>query len=326
MLFLAVTACAGLGWQAAELRDHPLVGHIWDARAGRFVEEAEVFARLPGARFVLLGETHDNPDHHRLQERVLNEVLKAGGRPALVMEQFDTTEQSAMDEALRAPGRSADGIAGAGKLNRRGWDWPLYEPLVALALEYDLPVVAANLSRQESRQVVAAGFDALGPVRQAVLGLEAVWSEARQARVAQAISGGHCGHAPGDMLPGLVRSQRARDAVMASAIAAQRERGAVAIIGRGHSRADVGVPIYLANQAPGVPVLNIAFAEVDEDTLDPRRYAAYSDASEEAPLYDYVWFTPREARPDPCAGLSAEKLRGRPPAKPTEPKAGAGES
>src|SRR4051794_21542665 len=48
-------------------RAQPLAGRIWDAQARDFLDEGSVMLRAERARFVLLGEKHDNPEHHRLQ-------------------------------------------------------------------------------------------------------------------------------------------------------------------------------------------------------------------------------------------------------------------
>ena len=78
-------ACALLApteWQARVERHHPLVGRVWAVGARRFITPETLGAELDRAPFVLLGEKHDNPDHHRLQARILQELSAAGRRPA----------------------------------------------------------------------------------------------------------------------------------------------------------------------------------------------------------------------------------------------------
>src|SRR5690349_16481807 len=74
--FRALAACAALGAcsHAMVLEHHPLAGKIWDVRAGAFVSQRDLLARLPSAPQVILGETHDNPEHHRLQRVVLDSL------------------------------------------------------------------------------------------------------------------------------------------------------------------------------------------------------------------------------------------------------------
>src|SRR5437764_11841128 len=96
---LAIVACA----HEVPLKEHPLVGRTWDARAGAFVSADDVFTRAARARHVILGETHDNPEHHRLQRHALDALAARGGARTLAMEQFDTEHQAAI-EAARAKG------------------------------------------------------------------------------------------------------------------------------------------------------------------------------------------------------------------------------
>ena len=56
-----------------------LAGRVWDARAERYIAPEELFQRAAQTRHVLLGETHDNAEHHRLQLRML-EALAASVR------------------------------------------------------------------------------------------------------------------------------------------------------------------------------------------------------------------------------------------------------
>jgi uncharacterized iron-regulated protein len=235
---------------------------------------------------VLLGEIHDNADHHRLQEDVLAAMLQAGRSPSLAMEQFDREHQAALD-AVRAQGvRDPERVADAGRFDRKGWNWPLYRPLLSRALAAHLPVLAANVSREDARALVKAGAPAPGL---------ALADPALRASLEQDIVDGHCGYRPpAPVLAGMVEAQRARDAQMAAVLAALDARGAVLIAGAGHARRDRGAPAYLPADARE-RTLAIAFVEVEAGETEPR--AGY------AALYDLVWFTPRAERPDPCKGF-----------------------
>ena len=52
---------------SGKTRENALVGEIWQPASGSKVDARSLFAALTRADFVLLGEQHDNPDHHRLQ-------------------------------------------------------------------------------------------------------------------------------------------------------------------------------------------------------------------------------------------------------------------
>jgi uncharacterized iron-regulated protein len=304
LLLAALAVAAGCAGPRLELGDAPLAGRAWDARARRFLERGEVERRIAAADCALLGETHDNPEHHRIQLALLRSAVAAGRRPALAMEQLDVDRQAAVDRAL-ADAPTPETIAKDAQVSS-GWEWPLYAPLVELAVDERLPLVALNLPRSRTGVIVKEGLAAvLGEGEIARLALDRTWNAARQAALEREIVEGHCGDA-GPIVARLVDVQRAKDAVMADRILAHRDRGVVAILGRGHARADLGVPLYLAARAPRLAIVTLGMVEIES----PGRAAP--DYDEAAPgRFDIVWFTPRARRPDPCAGF-----KGVPPPRP----------
>jgi uncharacterized iron-regulated protein len=281
---------------------HPLSGKIWDVRQQRFIPESELLTKLGATDFVLLGEVHDNPEHHAHQAAVLSSLVLRGRRPALAMEQFDREHQPAIDAAL-ARGATTEGIALAGHLDRKGWQWKDYEPLVRIAVSARLPVVAANLSRGTGRAVAAVGFESLEP-SPAVLALTSVWTTAREEVLVRTIVDGHCGQLSPENASPMTRAQRARDAIMADAMVGHRATGAVLIAGAGHVRRDTAVPLYLRARAPDASIVTVAMTEVQAGTDDPAAYKTSAAEGATEPVFDYLWFTPRFEREDPCAGFT----------------------
>lgn len=206
---------------------------------------------------------------------MLDALAARGEQRLLAMEQFDTGYQAAIN-AAQVRGADAEAIADAGHFDRRGWNWPLYRPLVEFALAHGWPLVAANLSRTEARAIVA------DPAR---AGLPRAPANVKAA-LERDIIDGHCGAAPeAQRLAGMVAAQRARDARMAALL----QSPSVLIAGAGHARRDRGVPLYLHDSE----LLSVAFVEVEPGKSSARDYV--DDAS-----YDYLWFTARAAREDPC--------------------------
>ena len=202
--------------------------------------------RLSGNAIVLLGEVHDNAEQHRLRLATLRRAMARGWRPAIAMEQFDADRQADIDRARRErPGDAAYLVAQAAPPSS-GWEWLYYGPVVALALEYDLPLIAANLPRATTRRLVQTGYaEALGADRAAELGLTRPVADDWRAAQEQAVDEGHCGALPAAALPGMARAQLARDALMAGLIARHADRGVVLLAGNGHVRRDIGVPRWL---------------------------------------------------------------------------------
>jgi uncharacterized iron-regulated protein len=244
--------------------------------------------RLAGDAIVLLGEVHDNAEQHRLRLGVLRRAFAAGWRPAIAMEQIDRERQADVERARRErPGDAQHVIDLAAP--EAGWQWDFYRPYVALALEYDVPLVAANLSSADARRIargsLADVFDTAGLVR---LGLDRPIASDWQAAQEREIDAGHCHALPRTSWPAMARVQFARDAVMAEALRAHAPRGVVLLAGNGHVRRDLGVPRWLAAEEQG-RALAVGYLEEGDEPL--------------AAAFDAVVVTARAERPDPCAAF-----------------------
>ena len=234
-------------------------------------------AATDNLRLWLLGEVHDNATHHALRLDTFKALLAGGARPALLMEQFDRERQADIDRIRAArPAPNADAlIAAAG--GAKQWNWAFYRPFVQLALEYDLPLLAANVSRQDARGVMtqglaASGFDAAVP------------PDIAQAH-ALAIEGSHCGQIDRAMANRMADAQVARDQFMAKLVEANASRGVVLLAGNGHVRIDIGAPRWLS---PAARKQSVAIG-----------YLESGNAPEAA--FDRVVVTPPQPREDPCA-------------------------
>jgi uncharacterized iron-regulated protein len=302
---LAGGACAspsGAPWETTLGQSHRLTGRIWDVHAQRFIDEGALVRRLAAADFVLLGEKHDNPDHHRLQARLVNALVAAGRRPSVAFEMLGADDEPAITRYLASAPADAAGLGAAVQWERSGWpDWKLYQPIADAAVRAHVPVVAADLSGAMLtglRRQGAAALDRAFALRHT---LDRPAPPDLRAAMAAELDAAHCGQAPKAALDRMILIQRARDAWMADRLSDQGQ--AVLIAGSGHVRRDRGVPTYLAQRAPAARVASVAFVEVAEGETEPARYGERFGA--ERPPFDYVWFTPRLDDEDACARFRA---------------------
>ena len=282
--------------------DHPLAGKIWDMRSHSFMDESTLIARINLSNVLLLGEVHDNVMHHELQQKLLQARIDSGAKPALMMEQLDAASQPILDQALA-------GIKSEEVLNNvtalvKFSDWQFYKPLLSIAVNNRLPIIAANVPNQYLQPVIWKGYSAYDAEELKRLKVEAVWNEQRQNYLAANMGGAHCDQLRDELRLGLTRSQRLRDALMADSAISSLSRGVVGIVGSSHARRDIGLPLYFAARDPSARVFSIGFVEVTDHT-DPKAYNADS-ATGEAP-FDVMWFTPRMEREDPCANFVKPK-------------------
>lgn len=301
----------GPPWLSERGREHPLAGRIWRPAEERFVTLEEALGELAGARFVLLGEKHDNPDHHRIQAWVLAQLIAGGRAPAVAFEMFTTAQQSALDEHLAAHPGDAAGLGPAVGWADSGWpDWSYYQPIAQAALDGGAPILPANLPRAKLREVSKEGIAALGPQQVGALGLERPMPAELRELMREEIIESHCRQLPESMIGPMVTVMATRDAFMADVLrrgaALPGRDGAVLIAGKGHARNDLATPYHLRRLAPGEAVVSLGLVEVIDDEADAAAYGAKFGA-EDLP-FDLVWFTARAAREDPCQAF-AEQLR-----------------
>jgi uncharacterized iron-regulated protein len=288
-------------WRSTVNADHPLAGRIWAVRDQRFLAPAELAEAAAKADFVLVGEVHDNPDHHRLQAWIVTQMAAQGRRPAIVLEMIDAGQQAALDAHIQGKGQ-AEGLGAAIGWEKSGWPaWAEYQPIAEAALAARLPLKAGSPTREETRTVGKMGLSALAAERFEGLSLSDRFSDHLQQALLDELFASHCELMPESSLVPMSGVQRFRDAVMADRMMAAGEAGAILIAGNGHVRTDRGVPWYLARRAPGKSTVVIVLAETDAALQTPEGYAPRDPDGN--PAADYVWFTPAAAREDPCEAL-----------------------
>jgi uncharacterized iron-regulated protein len=261
-----------------------------DGPTGAPVATAELLRRVGTADLVLLGEVHDDPVDHAMRGALLRAF--ASRHPAVVFEQFTATEGPI---APPARGDSLIGWLDRNGFDRRGWRWPLHEPVVSAALAVARSIWGSNISREALTGVVMGGEAAAPePLRQ--LMARAPLDSATTAALDHEIIEGHCNRLPATMIPGMRLAQEVRDAAMTRALLGAGADGpAWLIAGNGHVRSDLAVPRILARVAPGKRVLVVGWLEREEDGSAPE--------AAERQRYDLVVVTPRISRPDPCLSL-----------------------
>ncbi len=289
-------------WSSEHLPDHPLAGRIYQPGSGRFISPSALIAALGRADIVLLGEKHDNADHHRLQDWVLRALIAKGRRPAVAFEMFTADKAPVIAAHLAKNPKDAAGLGPALGWSKTGWpDWRHYRPIAQAALDSGLSLIAANLPRPLVRKIAREGLAALAPALRARLGLERPFDEGIADAMATEIVDAHCGMLAPERAGRFVDIQRARDAHLARSLAdaaAGGADGAVLITGGGHARTDRGVPMHLATMAPGRSVAALAMVEVTRGENVAETYARRYGAKRLP--FDFVWFTARHDVRDPC--------------------------
>lgn len=274
----------------------PASVQVYDVASGASLTAAQLQRRLQAADAVLLGELHDNPEHHRTRAA----LLQAAPTAVPVFEHF---ARAAAPLPRPSAGETREAWLDRTGFDREGWNWPLHAPLVDAAIAGPRPMHGTNLSREAVRDVVRKGAAAAPPALAALVAAAPLDSAARAGLDADLVAG-HCGQLPASMIPGMRDAQVVRDAAMAEAmLAARREGQPWLLAGNGHVRRDLAVPRLLAVAAPRWRVTAVGFVErgADGGVPAPQTFAG---------RYDLIVVTGAPAaRPDPCAGLRGRTTR-----------------
>ncbi|MGE1177773.1 ChaN family lipoprotein [Pseudomonas sp. BW7P1] len=255
----------------------PVSGEILDLRTGAAMTSQELLARLGKPARVIIGEQHDNADHHAVQLWLLQNLGEKRAQGSLLLEMLTPDQQARVDGVRHAPKPPAD--LAVELAWQDGWDWNLYGPIVRFAFTQSYPLLSANLDDTEIR-----GFYRKPPILKGERSSVA-WVKNELARQ---ISDSHCGLLPQSQMPAMVAVQQQRDRRMAVRLLAA-PAPALLLAGAFHARKDIGVPLHMLDLgAPEAPtVLKLA-----------------EQGSEVTPaMADYVWFTPATPKPDYCAEM-----------------------
>ena len=304
----APPADAPRAWVSTIAREHPLAGRLWSPERGRFMETGLLAREIVHEEFVILGEVHDNPDHHKLRAEIIaaafgpHAARTSSRPPAVVMEHLRPEQQAVLDR--RAGGDwqpSATELMGALEWPRSGWPAAsLFLPLFEAIVSAKLPLFAGDPSRERIRAVALGGLASLPAEETARLKLGSALPEAMAVAQVKEIETSHCGLIPGSALRSMADAQRLRDAHLAAAMvaAADRHGAAILLTGNGHARRDRGVPFHLARMAGDRKVVVVEIVEVDPAKTDARAYEERGPDGK--PTADFILFTPKAERPDPC--------------------------
>ena len=239
---------------------HPAVWTLLDGDTPRQASAAAVLAAVTKRDVVLLGEHHDEGDHHRWQLQVL--AALHAQRPDMVIgfEMFPRRAQPVLDSWV------AGNLTVKQLLEQSQWEsvWKLpaelYLPLFEFARLNRIPMVALNIDQKLTRTIAEKGWDAVSDAEREGVGRAAEAPSAYRDFLFE-IYGEHAtSHAKDgakaqktdSKFGRFVESQTAWDRAMAEALERHVMPGTtderplvVGIMGSGHIRFGHGVPHQL---------------------------------------------------------------------------------
>ena len=281
VLLLSLSACSAPlpSWQGSEGLADPHLGQVWVTAEQRWITPQALVERLAPAPYVVVGEQHDNPDHHSLQLWLLQRLQAVRPQQSLLLEMLQPAQQA------RVAALKETSLPGDAELQQQldwqpGWDWAMYGPLVRWGLDVPAQLQAANLDR-DTMMALYRSPPPLSPRYSA---------EARQ-QLADTIEASHCGRIKDQQVTAMLAIQQARDQAMAAALA-NAPTPALLLAGNYHARRDLGMPVHWP-QASVAPVI-VQLQGVSAGTLPGPQQT------------DYLWLTPATPERDYCADWESD--------------------
>ncbi|MEF8726804.1 MAG: ChaN family lipoprotein [Accumulibacter sp.] len=240
---------------------------------GESIPANEVLARAAAADVVLLGEQHDDEDHHRWQLQVLAGLHALRPQMIVGFEMFPRRVQPVLDRWV------AGELSAPALLAQTGWEeiWSFpaafYLPLFEFVRINRLPMLALNVDARLTRAIGDQGWDAVPESEREGVGRAAPASSAYRDFLFSVYREHAHGQGGRDSrgFRHFVEAQLNWDRAMAEALAVRLASGqgdgrpplVVGVIGSGHLRHGHGVPHQLRALGVGrvVTLLPLAFAE-----------------------------------------------------------------
>lgn len=277
------------------------VAPVWrvvDTRTGADRPFGRMVARLADTHAVFVGELHDDPQTHRVEEQILIALHRRWRqRTVLAMEMFERDQQTALDRYL-------DNLVDEATFLKSTTVWKNYptdyRPMVEYCRSHRIPVVASNAPVAAVRKVGREGVAALDslPLKERMevaAATMAPMGDTYQRRFFETMQGmGQHGPGGDTMLRRIYEAQCVRDDTMAESVARALagDRRVVHVNGSFHSDAGLGTVARLRWRQPiGVDIAVVKVVPVKGDIrrADPRPMAGEAD---------WLVFVP-DQRPEP---------------------------
>ena len=245
--------------------------------SSRLVQTSARLDALLPADVLLVGEQHDAPAHHDLEQEIISSLASRGLLAAVALEMADAGVSTALLKSSSTDAQARKAL----QWDDAAWPWTAYGPAVMTAVRAGVPVLGANLPRE---QMAASMKDGSLDTR-----LTGPALKAQQ----QGIRSGHCNLLPESQITPMARIQVAKDITMADTVEQLLLPGKTVVLlaGSGHVDRRLGVPQHLRPSLNAKALLLRAGAAADTD---------------QAEAFDGAWATPALPETDYCAGLKAQ--------------------
>lgn len=278
----------------------PIIGDILHIPTGIYVDSATMLEQATRARVVFVGETHDNPASHRLQEQILSALQQNNpGRVALAMEMFTPSQQDVLDSWVAGELSEKEFLKQVNWYGTWHMNFGFYRDLLNLCRDRRIPILALNADDALKKKVGRTPFEDLEQTERDKLPQMDLDDPYQQAMVKAVFADHKMGQAMAD---GFQRVQTLWDETMAENLANHLKSKddsyqVVVIAGGNHVRYGYGIPRRMFRRIPASYLLiGSQELEIQEDKKD--RLMNIEKPNYPMPPYHFLTFTAYEDLPE----------------------------
>ena len=254
---------------APEQKDFLTDGQIYDLHSGKIISSSELLADLATARHLIIGEKHDNAEHHQIELWLIQNLLIQRPQGSVLLEMLTSEQQPRVNQVkcwLKDNPVVRDSRVQELLNWQKGWSWEMYGDIVMQLLRGPYPLLNANIGREQmlalyKKNEFPKGKKSTAPVVQEAL---------RETIIAM-----HEGNLESQQLTSMLSIQQQRDRYMARQLLSAPVPSLL-IAGGYHASKSMGVPLHMEDLATGTHPVVLMLAEKGMNiTVDHA---------------DYVWF------------------------------------
>ena len=271
---------------------------ITDTSTGTSILPSELPKRLGGVRLLLVGESHTDMDSHRIELRVLDELVRSGRRVTIGLEMYPYGAQAALDDWTAGKLTEEAFLEASRWYKNWGYNWLYYRDVFLFARDRRLPLVAINAPREVVSAVRRKGFQNLTAEEAAHIPADVDTKNAEHLRLFKASFGPSGFHTGMDdaAWQSMLDAQCTWDATMGfHAVQPLRTDSdpkaiVVVLVGAGHVQYGLGIERQVRRMLPALRVASVLPVPIEDPELGRIENVQASYAS-------FVWGAPAEGDP-----------------------------
>lgn len=249
-------------------------GQIYDLHSGKIISSSELLADLVTARHLIIGEKHDNAEHHQIELWIIQNLPIRRPQGSVLLEMLTADQQPRINQVkcwLKDNPVVRDRRVQELLNWQKGWPWEMYGDIVMQVLRAPYPLLNANIDREWVKALYRKNEFPEGKKSTA----PAVQEGLRETIIAM-----HEGNIESQQLASMLSVQQQRDRYMARQLLGAPVPSLL-IAGGYHASKSMGIPLHMEDLAPGTHPVVLMLAEKGMNiTVDHA---------------DYVWFVTPDA-------------------------------